>query len=89
MTRLPTQKQKKPTALDYMQRYYNNIIAWAMHHRKKVLIGGGSQLCRRDRDSVSCSPAVLPAGGTRPVRHGRLAARGHAHRSHGRGGAAH
>lgn len=32
------QKGKKPTALDYMQRYYNQIIAWAMHHRKKVLI---------------------------------------------------
>src|SRR5215469_6470783 len=32
------QKAKKPTALDYMQRYYNQIIAWAMHHRKKVLI---------------------------------------------------
>jgi len=31
-------KDKKPTALDYMQRYYNRIIAWAMHHRKKVLI---------------------------------------------------
>ena len=31
-------KGKKPTALDYMQRYYNQIIAWAMHHRKKVLI---------------------------------------------------
>ncbi len=33
-------KQKKPTALDHMQRYYNNIIAWAMHHRKKVLLVG-------------------------------------------------
>jgi multidrug efflux pump subunit AcrB/outer membrane protein TolC len=32
------QKDQKPTALDYMQRYYNGIIAWAMHHRKKVLI---------------------------------------------------
>jgi multidrug efflux pump subunit AcrB/outer membrane protein TolC len=32
------QTEKKPTALDYMQRYYNLIIAWAMHHRKKVLI---------------------------------------------------
>jgi multidrug efflux pump subunit AcrB/outer membrane protein TolC len=31
-------KQKKPTALDHMQRYYNSIIIWAMHHRKKVLI---------------------------------------------------
>jgi outer membrane protein TolC len=30
--------QKKPTALDHMQRYYNAIILWAMHHRKKVLI---------------------------------------------------
>ena len=34
------QNGKKPTALDYMQRYYNQIIAWAMHHRKKVLIAG-------------------------------------------------
>ena len=34
------QQEKKPTALDYMQRYYNQIIAWAMHHRKKVLISG-------------------------------------------------
>lgn len=32
------QKEKKPTALDYMQRYYNGIIVWAMQHRKKVLI---------------------------------------------------
>jgi multidrug efflux pump subunit AcrB/outer membrane protein TolC len=32
------QKEKKPTALDYMQRYYNGIIVWAMHHQKKVLI---------------------------------------------------
>lgn len=32
------QKDKKPTALDYMQRYYNGIIAWAMQHRKKVLV---------------------------------------------------
>lgn len=32
------QKDKKPTALDHMQRYYNQIIGWAMHHRKKVLI---------------------------------------------------
>jgi outer membrane protein TolC len=31
-------KDQKPTALDYMQRYYNQIIAWAMQHRKKVLI---------------------------------------------------
>jgi multidrug efflux pump subunit AcrB/outer membrane protein TolC len=30
--------QKKPTALDHMQRYYNAIILWAMHHQKKVLI---------------------------------------------------
>jgi multidrug efflux pump subunit AcrB/outer membrane protein TolC len=34
------QKDKKPTALDYMQRYYNRIIVWAMRHRKKVLISG-------------------------------------------------
>jgi multidrug efflux pump subunit AcrB/outer membrane protein TolC len=34
------QKDKKPTALDYMQLYYNRIIAWAMLHRKKVLISG-------------------------------------------------
>jgi multidrug efflux pump subunit AcrB/outer membrane protein TolC len=34
------QTGKKPTALDYMQRYYNQIISWAMHHRKKVLIAG-------------------------------------------------
>lgn len=34
------QKEKKPTALDHMQRYYNAIIAWAMLHRKKVLIAG-------------------------------------------------
>jgi multidrug efflux pump subunit AcrB/outer membrane protein TolC len=34
------QKDKKPTALDYMQRYYNRIIVWAMQHRKKVLISG-------------------------------------------------
>jgi multidrug efflux pump subunit AcrB len=34
------QKEKKPTALDYMQRYYNAIIIWAMHHRKKVLVAG-------------------------------------------------
>jgi multidrug efflux pump subunit AcrB len=33
-------KDKKPTALDYMQRYYNRIIAWAMHHQKKVLLAG-------------------------------------------------
>ena len=33
-------KDKKPTALDYMQRYYNRIIVWAMQHRKKVLISG-------------------------------------------------
>jgi multidrug efflux pump subunit AcrB/outer membrane protein TolC len=32
------QKDKKPTALDYMQRYYNRIIVWAMQNRKKVLI---------------------------------------------------
>jgi len=32
------QKEKKPTALDHMQRYYNRIIASAMQHRKKVLI---------------------------------------------------
>jgi multidrug efflux pump subunit AcrB/outer membrane protein TolC len=32
------QKVQKPTALDYMQRYYNRIIAWAMQHRKKVLV---------------------------------------------------
>ena len=31
-------KHKKPTALDYMQRYYNGIISWAIQHRKKVLI---------------------------------------------------
>jgi multidrug efflux pump subunit AcrB len=34
------QKDRKLTALDYMQRYYNRIIAWAMHHRKKVLVAG-------------------------------------------------
>jgi len=34
------QKEKKPTALDYMQNYYNRIITWAMHHRKKVLVAG-------------------------------------------------
>ncbi len=34
------QEDKKPTTLDHMQRYYNNIIAWAMHHRKKVLLVG-------------------------------------------------
>lgn len=34
------QKNKKPTALDHMQRYYNRIIVWAMEHRKKVLIAG-------------------------------------------------
>jgi multidrug efflux pump subunit AcrB/outer membrane protein TolC len=32
-----SQRNKKPTALDYMQRYYNSIIVWAMQHRKKVL----------------------------------------------------
>ena len=32
------QVEKKPTALDYMQRYYNRIIEWAMLHRKKVLV---------------------------------------------------
>lgn len=32
------QKDRKPTALDYMQRYYNAMIGWAMHHRKKVLV---------------------------------------------------
>jgi len=33
-------KEKKPTALDHMQRYYNQIITWAMQHRRKVLISG-------------------------------------------------
>ena len=32
------QKNKRPTALDYMQRYYNRIISWAMQHRRKVLV---------------------------------------------------
>lgn len=32
------EQKKKPTALDYMQRYYNQIIVWAMQHRKKVLV---------------------------------------------------
>ena len=32
------QKEMKPTALDYMQRYYNRIITWAMQHRHKVLV---------------------------------------------------
>ena len=32
------QQEKKPTALDYMQRYYNRIITWAMQHRHKVLV---------------------------------------------------
>ena len=40
MIQLPTRRTKKPTALDYMQRYYNRIIIWAMQHRKKVLISG-------------------------------------------------
>jgi multidrug efflux pump subunit AcrB/outer membrane protein TolC len=30
-------KAKKFNALDYMQRYYNRIITWAMQRRKKVL----------------------------------------------------
>ena len=34
------QKDKKPTALDRMQNYYNRIISWAMQHRKQVLIAG-------------------------------------------------
>ena len=34
------QQEKKPTALDYMQNYYNRIISWAMKHRKKVLLAG-------------------------------------------------
>jgi multidrug efflux pump subunit AcrB/outer membrane protein TolC len=31
-------KNRRPTALDYMQAYYNRIIFWAMEHRKKVLV---------------------------------------------------
>ncbi len=46
------QKDKKPTALDYMQRYYNQIIAWAMHHRKKVSGRGGYHFCQQA--SASC-----------------------------------
>lgn len=29
---------RKLTPLDHMQRYYNNIITWAMSHRRKVLV---------------------------------------------------
>ena len=33
--------ERKLTPLDHMQRYYNNIITWAMSHRKNVLIAAG------------------------------------------------
>jgi multidrug efflux pump subunit AcrB/outer membrane protein TolC len=32
---------RKLTPLDHMQRYYNQIITWAMQHKRQVLIGGG------------------------------------------------
>jgi multidrug efflux pump subunit AcrB/outer membrane protein TolC len=33
--------KRKLTPLDHMQHYYNQMITWAMLHKRQVLIGGG------------------------------------------------
>jgi outer membrane protein TolC/preprotein translocase subunit SecF len=33
-------KPRRPTPLDYMQKYYNRIIDWSMNHKQTVLVSG-------------------------------------------------